>query len=81
MAPYIFGYVHGRRLVRRWLGSPDRRDRVRRLLTERHPPADLDRSDGTASSHPPPAGPGKRTGRGAGTAPRSARRRPRGHQS
>ncbi|GAA0824666.1 hypothetical protein ACFQVD_18260 [Streptosporangium amethystogenes subsp. fukuiense] len=45
MSPYIFGYVHGWRLVRRWLDAPDRRARVRRLLTEQLLPADLGRND------------------------------------
>jgi hypothetical protein len=41
MRTYVLGYVHGWRLLRRWLDHPDRNARVRRLLTEPVLPADL----------------------------------------
>ncbi|SEL01535.1 hypothetical protein [Nonomuraea pusilla] len=41
MAPYIFGYYHGWRLLDGWLVAPDRAARVRRLLTEQLLPGDL----------------------------------------
>ncbi|SDQ88732.1 hypothetical protein [Thermostaphylospora chromogena] len=39
MSPYIFGYFHGWRLLRPWVGEPGL---VRRLLTEQLLPADVD---------------------------------------
>jgi hypothetical protein len=41
MRAYVLGYFHGWRLLRDWLGHPDRDARFRRLLTEPVLPADL----------------------------------------
>lgn len=42
MGVYVLGYYHGWRLLRPWLDGPDRRRRVRRLLTEQLLPAGLE---------------------------------------
>lgn len=39
---YVLGYFHGWRLLNSWLNSPDRDDRIRRLLTEQLLPTDLE---------------------------------------
>ncbi|TYC19056.1 hypothetical protein FXF52_38730 [Micromonospora sp. MP36] len=41
MALYVLAYFHGWQLLDTWLTAPDRRPRVRRLLTEQLLPADL----------------------------------------
>jgi len=41
MEVYVLGYYHGWRLVRSWLDTPSRHQRVRRLLTEQLLPQDL----------------------------------------
>ncbi|MGH3568178.1 MAG: hypothetical protein ACRDRH_19555 [Pseudonocardia sp.] len=41
MDTYVLSYDHGWRLLDRWLDSPDRVQRFRRLLTEPVLPADL----------------------------------------
>ncbi|MGW0432819.1 hypothetical protein ACWDV4_09775 [Micromonospora sp. NPDC003197] len=41
MALYVFGYFYGWRILDSWLSTPDRTERVRRLLTEQLLPADL----------------------------------------
>ncbi|MFG2172990.1 hypothetical protein ACGFMO_16740 [Streptomyces niveus] len=46
MALYVLAYFHGWRLLATWLATPDRPERVRRLLTEQLLPADLEQPDG-----------------------------------
>ncbi|MFE4613146.1 hypothetical protein ACFRK5_33125 [Streptomyces niveus] len=46
MALYVLAYFHGWRLLTTWLATPDRPQRVRRLLTEQLLPADLEEPDG-----------------------------------